>query len=190
MTRKLLPRPPAHRPPGRTRPPGVQFRAMVIAILLPSPPVPSPVDCPRVLARRGVACRAPLCLLRTLPPVKVGFVWWFVQACTAVTAGVSGLVACPRRGPPHPAVPPPRPPSPLHAVTPSFRARRKGVKSRDPSPSKAPRLFLFTSSFRKPSHLLLLVPLPCFHLFFFTHFLYHLGKILKGFMHTPPKETS
>lgn len=142
MTRKLLPRPPAHRPPGRTRPPGVQFRAMVIAILLPSPPAPPPVDCPRVLARRGVACRAPLCLLRTLPPVKVGFVWWFVQACTAVTAGVSGLVACPRRGPPHPAVPPPRPPSPLHAVTPPFRARRKGVKSRDPSPSKAPRLFL------------------------------------------------
>lgn len=107
-----------------------------------TPTCPAPSGLPLCAGELRHGVPGPLCLLRTLPPVEVGFVWWFVQACTAVTAGVSGLVACPCCGPPHPAMLPPRPPSPLHAVTPSPRARRKGVKSRDPSPSKALRLSL------------------------------------------------
>lgn len=52
-------------------------------------------------------CWGPFCACsKPLPPVEVGFVWWFVQACAAVNNGVSGLVARPAGANPVPSPPP------------------------------------------------------------------------------------
>lgn len=69
---------------------------MVIVILLLPPERKSPLShfyWTALVCWRAEVWRArPLCAcLEPFPPVEVGFVWWFVQACTTVNAGESGL---------------------------------------------------------------------------------------------------
>lgn len=67
----------------------------------------------------GWSCVPGVMLARTPRPAEAGSAWWSVQAHAAGNAGGSGRVAAlPRANPSHP--------HPLHAVTPSFQARRKG----------------------------------------------------------------
>lgn len=106
MTSKLLPQPPAHGPPGWTRPRS-SVRVTVTALLC------RPRGCPH-LARPGGCVPGPLRLLETLPRVKVGSVC-SVQACAAG---------------PHP-VPPPSPGP--DTISPGWK---DGARSGGPSPSK------------------------------------------------------
>lgn len=107
VTSKLLPQPPAHGPPGWTRPRS-SVRVTVTALLC------RPRGCPH-LARPSGCVPGPLRLLEILPRVKVGSVC-SVQACAAG---------------PHP-VPPPSPGP--DTISPGWK---DGARSGGPSPSKA-----------------------------------------------------